>query len=820
VVAGEGNGKSWAVHSFLQKDPRKTIWVQLSGRDNLGRHFWENYTGEIARQNRKAAKMLAGIGFPESARQFDRYLTALRDELMSRERYVIVFDDVHLLTSPPLLLHLERALAGQSSKSTVVFISRTEPAFNTVGLLARGMLSRVTVEDLRFSEEEIGEYFRLHRIPLEAEAVSRIAQATEGWALAVDLILRELKTNPPGRGEPAWELMLKPIRKIEEDLFAEMDGELRKFLIKISLMEHWSRDLLERLDPAGKTIAAMEQFSSLIRFDAYLQGFRIHHLFLDFLREKQGELSPAEIREVYATEAQWCFENNLITAAAMGYERAGDCGGIIRIIYSLPTLLSVPAAVFFLATLDRMLPEKPGAEEPEDQRYLRFIIRPRLLMILRRFRESAEAYDQGIRALESQAPSPWRSVILCLACGGRGVLMILSCHRTRDYGFVPWFERSYQYFTENPQGFRDQALQINLGPYIVRVGVPAAPGELDCFVNAIGLAIPIAASTLNGFLQGAGSLSRAELAYYQGDLSRAEQFARQAAYQSREKKQYDVENFSLLYLLRICVHTGNLEEIKNLERRFNAQLEIPEYINRHALYDVMMGRFYIRIGLIEKVAPWLRAPVEEAELNGIFQGFDVLIKARCFFAEKNYPAALKVLAEEKRQGDLEGFILGKLEIMVLEAAARYRLGEAEAALDILEEAYLLAAPNALDMPFVEMEDDMRILAGAALGRKDGRIPRSWLEKIKNKASAYGRQVVLAAEYYQKGEREQKPAVYLTRQERTVLSGLSRGLSRGGIAAETGLSLSNVKTTISVVYGKLGAVNRADAIRIAGALGIV
>jgi LuxR family maltose regulon positive regulatory protein len=824
VTAGEGNGKTWAVHSFLQKTARKAVWLQLSELDNLGWRFWENYTGEVARLDRKAAKALARTGFPETSRQFERCLAILQKETPSPEPHVTVFDDFHLLTSPSVLLHLERVLTAADANSSIVLISRTEPALNTVGLLARGRLSRITVEDLRFSEEEIGGYFCLHHIPLEAETVSRIAQATEGWALAVDLILREIKTNAPDREQPAWDRMMNPIRKIEEAMFAGMDGELQKFLIKISLMDHWPRDLLERLDPKGKAIAAMEPFSSLIRFDAYLHGFRIHRLFLDFLREKQGELSPAEIREVYTTEARWCFENNLITDAAVNYERAGDYGGLIRVINSQPVLVSLTVAAFFLAILDRILsPDAPAPDGGggEDLLEMRFVIRPRLLMILRRFEESAEAYDQGLRYIEALAPGPWRSGSLAQICCGRGILMILSCQHTRDYGFAPWFERSYGYFVENPQALETQTLQTNVGPYSIRVGAPAGPGEMEAFIAALNLAVPFAADTLNGFLSGADNLGRAELAYYQGDLSRAEQFARQAAYQGREKKQYEIENYSLLYLLRICVHTGSFAEIKNLERQVEAQLEIPEFFNSHAIHDVVMGRFYIRIGLVEKVAPWLREPVEEAELNGMIRGFDVLIKARCFFAEKNYPAMLQVLEEEAVRGDLGAFILGKLEIMALEAAARYHLGETETALDILEAAYLTAAPQGLDMPFIELEDEMRILAGAALGRKSGRIPRSWLEKIRNKASAYGRQAALAAEYYRTRElREQKPRVYLTRQERAVLSGLSRGLNREDIAAEAGLSLSSVKTTIRGVYAKLGAVNRADAIRIAGLWGIV
>jgi LuxR family maltose regulon positive regulatory protein len=821
VVAGEGNGKTWAVNSFLRKDPRDVLWIQLSERDNLGWRFWENYIGAVAHINRGAAKILAGIGFPESGRQFDRYLTLLRNEIISPERYVMVFDDVHMVTSSPVLLHMERSLAAPVSKNTIVFISRIEPGINTLSFLAKGQLSQVTVEDLRFSEEEIGEYFHLHKIPLAAEDIARIAHETEGWALAVDLILQEMKAGSAGRGKPAWDRMMNPIRKIEEDIFKSMSGELRKFLIKLSLVERWSLDFLERLDPDGQNIAAMEQFSSLIRFDAYLHGYRIHRFFLDFLREKQETLSRAEIWEVYITGAQWCIENNLITDAAVNYERAGDYGGLVRAINSLPILLSGTVAAFLLEILDRMLPGIQSPGEHEDLLYLRYVIRPRLLTIRGRLREAAGEYERGIRYIEGLPASPWRSGNLSRAYCGKGILTILSCCVTGDYNFAPWFERACHYFLENPQGLQDRTMQTSIGTYSIRVGAPAAPGQIETFINALSLAIPFAANTLNGFLSGGDILVRSELAYYQGDLSGAEQFARQAAYQGREKKQYEVENCALFYLMQICVHTGNFAGIRDLERQLEAQLEIPEYLNRHIIHDFMIGRFYARIGLTGKIAPWLREEVEEGELHGIFRGFDILIKARCFFAEKNYPAVLQILEEEKSRGNLEIFILGKLEIMVLEAAARYRLGGEDAALELLEGAYLTAVPNSLDMPFIEMGEEMRLLAGAALGRKSGEIPHAWLEKIKNKASAYGKQITLAAEYYLgEGQEKQKPAVYLTRREREVLSGLARGLKREDITAETGLTLNVIKVVIRDIYRKLGAVNRADAVRIANTLGIM
>jgi DNA-binding NarL/FixJ family response regulator len=54
----------------------------------------------------------------------------------------------------------------------------------------------------------------------------------------------------------------------------------------------------------------------------------------------------------------------------------------------------------------------------------------------------------------------------------------------------------------------------------------------------------------------------------------------------------------------------------------------------------------------------------------------------------------------------------------------------------------------------------------------------------------------------------------------VLKGLSQGLTREEIADDIRFSVSTVKNVIADLYTKLGAHNRADAVRIAGSAGFI
>jgi LuxR family maltose regulon positive regulatory protein len=686
-----------------------------------------------------------------------------------------------------------------------------------MNLLAKGLLSQITVEDLRFTREETEAYFRLHRIPFTEEELERIYRETEGWALALGLILQGIKTDQAGKHR--WDQMIQPVKKMEENIFLTMEAELQKFLVKLSLIEHWPRNLLERLDPRGESIVAMEKFSSLIRFDMYLHGFRIHRLFLDFLREKQERLSREEIREVYGKDALWCIEHNLPIDAAVDYERAMDYGGFVGLIESLPRMLPRSMAAFFLEVADRLIASHTGDPLSQDEAdwdflFLRFIVRGRFLALLDRFEEAAAEFRAGIAHCEAVPPGPLRSRFLAAIYNRLGILHFYAARFTKAYDALEYFERGCRYYLENPEPIGGQVSQTNINAYMIQVGFPAAPGEIDACINACAAVIPYTSVSMGGYLYGAAVLSRAELAYYQGDLNKAEQFAREAVYRSREKNQYEIENRALQYLLRIGVYRGDVVRVRELERQMMILLEKDEYVNRYIIHDIIMGRFYSRLGLTEKVAPWLRREREEVETNAQFRGFDTLINIVCLLAEKEYPAALQALERAQTTSEVRTFLLGVLEMFVLEAVIRHRLGDGEGAFTALKKACDAAKPNGLNMPFIETGEHMHSLIGALLkAYPDGfGMSSEWLQFIRRSASANAKKIALVAAQY--SGREAPAFSDFSQHELAILNNLSQGNTSEEIAGSMRISVKMVKSAVRSIYVRLGAANRADAIRIA------
>jgi DNA-binding NarL/FixJ family response regulator len=172
--------------------------------------------------------------------------------------------------------------------------------------------------------------------------------------------------------------------------------------------------------------------------------------------------------------------------------------------------------------------------------------------------------------------------------------------------------------------------------------------------------------------------------------------------------------------------------------------------------------------------------------------------------------------------------LGFLEMTAMEAVIRHQLGDREGAFGALKRAYDAARPNAIVMPFIELAEYMHSLINAALkscsekGRPKnsapGEIPRDWLYAIRRDASAFAKKRSLVAARY--SGRDDLPRPEFSAHELAVLSRLSQGRTAGEIAGELGISGNMAKSVIRSLYAALGASNRADAVRIATAKGLL
>jgi LuxR family maltose regulon positive regulatory protein len=688
-----------------------------------------------------------------------------------------------------------------------------ETGINTVPMLSKGFLTRITEEDLRFTPEETREYFRLQGLDVDSGVYDDVCRDIEGWAFAVHLAALTLKKLPAGDTRVLSPVKLDIINLIESGVVSVISADLRKFLIKISLIDHLSMDILS--DIAGETALLDElgRIGSFVSYDPYLHTWQIHRLFLEYLSGRQGELSDEEKHDVYIKAARWCADNNLKMDALSYYEKAGAYEKIFNILHSLPLSLPKRNGKFLLEILDRA-PESLRRENPEAT-----LARIRILVALERFEEAVVELKAIIAKLEAE-PSGGNAYMLARCYVNLGLIGYVTCMYTCDYSYVQSFQQAYHCYRQIGEEASRVVPAATLSSYLCRVH-SAEKGEMERYISALETAIPLALANYGGVAYGMDDLAWAELAFFRNDQDRAEQMAYQALFKAQEKNQFEIAGRAIFYLMRINISIGNSGKVAELIKRAEALLDEELYLNRYIYYDIQVGWFYSQIGQTGRIAPWLKNDPAENDFNSIASGLDILVRSKYYHARGEYAKAVEVIKRDSGKYSLGGFLLGRLAQRIMEAVCLHAMKDVPGAVRALEEAYALALPNGFDMPFIEHGKNLLPLYAAALKSRRCSIPREWLTRIFRGASAYTKKLDAAAENFRDEQSKEKaPVVFLPRRELSVLVGLSRGLTRQELAKEANISINTVKSVIKSVYNKLGAVNSADAVRIATSMGLL
>jgi LuxR family maltose regulon positive regulatory protein len=815
VVAGAGYGKTQTIYSFLQEIGAVKIWLQLSEQDNLSWRFWEKFAQAFSDHNPALAALFKELDFPQTERQFERYVSLSGKAMLPDTRYVFVFDDFHLITDESVLKFVEKQLTAFFPKASAILISRTEPGINLISLLAKEMVVQINENDLCFREDEMSEYFSLLTITLPPQTVSDIYLYTGGWAFAISLVGLWLKNGSVQADYILVAMKLNISKLIETEIFSDMSEGLQKFLVKLSLIDHLSMDLLRDLAPDPTLIGEMEKISAFIRYDANTNMYWIHHLFLEYLKQKQNLLSARERRETYEKAAQWLADNQNPLDAITYYEKAENYKGIAKNAYIIARMIPDRVSRFLLDLLDR-IPEEAYRENAEF-----YIIKSKALQSLARFDEASRHTYDTIKRFETLPPSKLNHWVLSECYLNLGYIGIWTALHTNIRQLTYYFEQAHQHHLMSARLVKGPIEHASVSSYVNRVSYPVEKGYFKWSIDIFSEYIHYMSKIKNGLMHGMIDLAYAEMAYFKGDVKNAGKLAYQAIGKARSKEQFQIENRALFFLLRINLHTGNLTIIQEVFRQLDAQLTNKEFLGGYTMYDIITGWFFAHIGQTDKLSGWLKSDFEKSDLNSLLYGLEELVRAKYYLTEKKYAAILDSFENSDAKFGLEAFLLGKLEVLVLKAVCRFRLKNPGEAFAALQEAYTVSQTEDFNMPFIEMGKDMRDLLDAAVKDPLCTLPAPWMEKIRESASTYAKKVsVIAREYQYASGGQPEISPKLTARETEILSDLACGLTRKEIAKTRYLSENTVKSDIKHIYHKLNAANRAEAVRVATALNLV
>ena len=331
VCAPAGSGKTVLLRSWLASEAlvARVAWVSVDRGEHDAQRFWLSVVDALAGavgQHELVERVAATPAF--GGRQVVEQL--LSDLHSVEQSVVLVIDDLHELRSEEALRWLELFLAGLPSELRVALATREDPRLGLHRLRVTGRLTEIRAADLRFSLDETRQLIDATGIALSDTAVALLHERTEGWAAGLRLAAISLAEHPdPERFVTEF---CGSERTVAGYLLAEVlerqPPEVRDLLLRTSVLERVNGALADALTGGTGSEAILQSLEDANAFvtslDAGRSWFRYHHLLTDLLRLELRRTAPALIEPLHRAAGQWFADNGYAIDAIRHRQSARD----------------------------------------------------------------------------------------------------------------------------------------------------------------------------------------------------------------------------------------------------------------------------------------------------------------------------------------------------------------------------------------------------------------------------------------------------------------------------------------------------------------
>jgi LuxR family maltose regulon positive regulatory protein len=338
ISAPPGFGKSTLISAWASTVEKPVAWLSLDENDNNLKRFltyliaaFQVIDGSIGEG------ILPSLESSENM-PMETLVSLLINEIsVSDHDFYIVIDDYHLVTTESIYKAIDFLLDHLPPNTHLVMSGRVDPPISISRLRARGQMTEIRLNDLRFTESEVTSLLNdLNRLNLSAEDILALLSRTEGWITGLQLAAISMQ----GR-EDIHEFVTAfsgshhyIIDYLVDEVLARQPEDMQSFLIQTSILERFSSALCDAVLEISNSRECLQELYNanmfLIPLDDEHTWYRYHHLFADFLKQRLREKDPSVIPSLHRRASWWLEQSNLINEAinhSMGgeeYQRAAQ----------------------------------------------------------------------------------------------------------------------------------------------------------------------------------------------------------------------------------------------------------------------------------------------------------------------------------------------------------------------------------------------------------------------------------------------------------------------------------------------------------------
>jgi LuxR family maltose regulon positive regulatory protein len=344
VVAPAGWGKTTLLAQWATQPEQRsrTAWVSLDRSDDEPVRFWTYVLTSLhGLDPRVSGRALAALSAPGVEPVTVALPLLLNDLAASSGRYVLVLDDVHVLGDRRIWEGLEFLVAYLPASLRMVMAGRADPALPLSRLRARGELTEIRSEELRFTPEESrGMIAAVGVAGLQPSALIELWRRTEGWAAGLQLAALSIRGSV--RPDAGIARLRGDDRHILDyfstEVLDRMEAEQRDLLVRGSVLERLNGSLCDSVLERTGSAHVLQQLESANLFVAALdpgrRWFRCHGLLRDVLRRELEVAHPDAGPGLLGRAAAWYAGEGQMDEAVRCLITAGDVVGAMDLLRS------------------------------------------------------------------------------------------------------------------------------------------------------------------------------------------------------------------------------------------------------------------------------------------------------------------------------------------------------------------------------------------------------------------------------------------------------------------------------------------------------
>jgi LuxR family maltose regulon positive regulatory protein len=347
LSAPAGFGKTTLLSEWIGGAP-PVAWVSLDEGDNDPARFWAYLLAALDGVLPGAGRQAEALLHAPQPSPVEAVVTVLINDMIAASGAqpekaspcVLILDDYHLIQNPAIHQGLAFLLDHLPPQVHLLVSGRTDPPLPLARLRARGQLTELRTDDLRFSAGEAAAFLQqVMGLSLSADAVSALETRTEGWIAGLQLAALSMQRRDAAQIAEFVAEFSGSHRFVQdylvEEVLRQQPDSIQRFLLETAILERLTAPLCDAVrfgigeppsTPEGDAVTGRDDSYSLLAtldaanlflvpLDDERRWYRYHRLFAALLRATLQQTRPEELPELHQRAAVWYQQKGLATEA-------------------------------------------------------------------------------------------------------------------------------------------------------------------------------------------------------------------------------------------------------------------------------------------------------------------------------------------------------------------------------------------------------------------------------------------------------------------------------------------------------------------------